>query len=379
MISLGLVRRVLLLLLAASAIAHAEDRDTASIHFQAAEAAIKRSDWQIAIDEYERAYQLAPHPSVLFNLAEPYEALAKFRKAAELLTEFLAKTPNANDRAAIEARIEKLRDRPSQVTVKFPPGATLFVDGAARGEIPVELELPAGTHKFHVERDADASRDQEIALAYGEPAEPAFELEHAPPVTPSGRRPPTLTLGVGLGVLPGLGSAWDSGVAVAWSGRLGGSFALTERLRVIFDLGIATTSIEDERIGIDLGPAERYVIVQPRGGFSFELWRKAALHLDVFGVAGLVLGYHSLSFGMETVSRQSIGGAGAGGGITFFGSSESSPRSSYFISAGVFLLPTGVGDDTGYRSQGTVDLGGFEVALGYSILLGPLATKPVSR
>lgn len=379
MISLDLVRRALLILLTTSAIAHAEDRDTASIHFQAAEAAIRRSDWQTAIDEYERAYKLAPHPTVLFNLAEAYEALSKYRKAAELLREFLEQTPKANDRAAIEARIVKLRDRPSQVTVKFPPGATLFVDGVERGTIPLELELPAGVHRFHVERDADTSREQELTLGYGDPVEPTFELEKAPPVSPSGRRPPTLTIGGALGVSGGLGAAWDSGVAVSWAGRIGGSFAITQRLRVIFDLGLSTSSIEDERVGIDLGPTERYLLVQPRAGVSFELWRKAALHLDVFGEAGLVLGYHSLSFGMETVSRQSVSGAGAGGGIAFFGGSEASPRQNYFISAGLFLLPTAVGDNTGYRSQGTVNLGGFELAIGYSILLGPLATKPVSR
>ncbi|HSD86961.1 MAG TPA: hypothetical protein VLB44_05580, partial [Kofleriaceae bacterium] len=124
---------------------------------------------------------------------------------------------------------------------------------------------------------------------------------------------------------------------------------------------------------------ERYVLVQPRAGISYELWRKAGLHLDAFGEAGLVLGYHSLSFGMETVSRQGVSGAGAGGGIAFFGGSETTPRSSYFISLGLFAFPTSVGDDTGYRSQGTVNLGGFEIAAGYSILLGPLATRPVTR
>lgn len=357
----------------------AEDRDTARIHFQAAHAAEERGDWTTAIDEYERAYKLAPHPSVLFNMAAAHEKLGHWRKAAELLQQYLRDSPGADDRATVEGRIERFRDRPSRVMVRFPPGATLFVDGQPRGEIPAELDLPAGLHHFHAERDADTSADQAIVLEYGDPVEPAFELEKAPPVTPGGGRPPTLVIGAALGLATGLASELDTTVALSLAGRLGGSIALGKKLRVIFDLNAAIgPSVEDARVGIDLGPKERYVLFQPRGGLSFELWRKGTLHLDVFGEAALVAGYHSLSFGDETVSRQAVGGAGAGGGVAFFGSSEQAPRSQYFISAAYFYLPASVGEDTGYRSEGTVNVGGFELGVGWSILIGPLATKPVS-
>jgi hypothetical protein len=365
--------------LAAASAAWADDRETARIHFQAAHAAEVRGDWTTALDEYERAYKLAPHPSVLFNMAAAQEKLARFHRAAELLQRYLRDSPTADDRAAVEARIERLRDRPSHVTVAFPPGATLVVDGQPRGELPLELDLPAGRHLLHVERDADASRDHELVLEYGDPAAPTFELEKAPPVTPSGRRPPTLTLGLGLGLATGISSAWDSSVALAWSGRLGGAIAIGRTLRVLFDLGASIgPSLEDARVGIDLGPKERYLLFQPRAGVSLELWRKAGLHLDAFGQGALVLGYHSLAFGTEVVSRQGVSGAGAGGGIAFYVSAERAPRSQYFISAAYFFLPASVGDDTGYRSQGTINVGGPELVAGWSILLGPLATKPPS-
>jgi tetratricopeptide (TPR) repeat protein len=375
------VRRLLVscALLAAASAAWADDRETAKIHFQAAHAAEERGDWTTAIDEYERAYKLAPHPSVLFNMAAAYEKLSRFHKAAELLQQYLRDSPAADDREAVEARIERLRDRPSHVTIAFPPGATLVVDGQPRGEIPVDLDLPAGRHHFHVERDADTSREQELVLEYGDPAQPTFELERAPPVTPSGRRPPTLTIGVGLGLSTGIGSAWDSTVAFAWSGRLGGSVPIGRKLRVLFDFGASIgPSIEDARVGIDLGPKERYVLFQPRAGVSLELWRKAGLHLDAFGEGGLVFGYHSLAFGEEVISRQGVSGAGAGGGLAFYGSADSAPRQQYFISAAWFVLPASVGDGTGYRSQGTINIGGPELAAGWSILLGPLATRPPS-
>jgi tetratricopeptide (TPR) repeat protein len=377
----AVVRRLLVCctLAAAVAPARAEDRDSARIHFEAAQAAERRGDWQTVIEEYQRAYKLAPHPTVLFNMAKAHEKLSQFREAADLLRQYLKDSPYAEDRDAVLARIERARDRPSHVTVSFPPGATLFVNGELRGQIPTEIDLPAGQYVMHVERDADRSRDLTIVLGYGDPAEPTFELERAPPVTPSGGRPPTLTIAAALGLATGLASEWDTSVALSISARLGGSIAIGKKLRVVFDMNaMFGPSIEDARISNDLGPKERYILFQPRAGLSYELWRSGGLHLDAFGEAALVVGYHSLSFGMETVSRQGVSGAGAGGGIAFFGSSERSPRSQYFISAAWFHLPTDVGDDTGYRSQGTVNMGGLEIAAGWSILIGPIATKPVS-
>jgi hypothetical protein len=359
--------------------ASARDRDAAKIHFQAAEAAEKRKDWKTAIEEYDRAYKLAPHPSVLFNLGNAHENLSHFHEAADLFKKYLRDAPNAEDRVAVLERIEKLRDRPSRVTVKFPPAATLVVDGQPRGTIPVELELPAGKHRFHVERDASASPDIEYLCEYGDPLEPAFELTTAAPVTPTGSPPPTLTIGFGLGLRGGIGSAWDAAPGVSYSARLGGSFPIGKKLRILVELdGTFGPTIEDDRIGDSLGPKETYFLLAPRGGLSLEVWRKSTLHLDVFATAGLVLGFHSLAFGMNEVSKQGVSGAGAGGGIAFFGTSERSPRQQYFISAGYYVMPASVGEATGYRSQGTVDVGGLELAIGYSIFLGPLATKPPS-
>ncbi len=373
------MRRFLILgVLLSTRFASADDsRDTAGIHFQAAQAAEKRNDWKTAIEEYERAYKLAPHPSVLFNMAQAYEKLDSFHKAADLLVQYLQDSPNADDRSVVKARIQRLRDRPSQVAIKFPPGATLVVDGTPRGRIPLELELRAGPHHFHAERDADYSPDQEVVLAYGDPVDLAFELKGAPAVTPSGRRPPTLVLGFGLDLRGGIGAAWDTSVAVAFTGRIGGSFAIGGKLRLIVDLdGSLGPKIEDDSIGITVGPTEAYTLFVPKVGASLELWRRSTLHLDAFAEGALVMGEHTLSFGPDRVSQQAVTGAGFGGGIAFFGTSERSPRQQYFISAAYFLLPASVGSDTGYRSEGTIDVGGLELTAGWSILLGPLATKP---
>src|SRR2546428_630827 len=74
--------------------------------------------------------------------------------------------------------------------------------------------------------EATPRRARKTALGSGAPAEPAFELEKAPPVTPSGGRPPTLTIGAAVGLATGIASAWNTTVAFSGSARLGGSFAL---------------------------------------------------------------------------------------------------------------------------------------------------------
>ena len=103
----------LTLVLAAATHARADDRETAGIHFQAAQAAEKRGDFKGAIEEYEKAYKLAPHPSVLFNLGNLHEKLEDFRTAYDLFKRYLDGSPDADDRDSVKRRMERLRDRPS--------------------------------------------------------------------------------------------------------------------------------------------------------------------------------------------------------------------------------------------------------------------------
>jgi hypothetical protein len=182
------------------------DQRQAAEHFALAESAEKRGDWKTAIDEYSRAYALAPHPSVLYNIARSHEHLEDWAQAAEYFRRYLAEDPAAADRAEVEQRIALLEEkaraaRPAPrtgtgwlIVHAQPDGAEVLVDGQPVGVTPLNREVPAGTHKvlvrapgYHpIERDVtvEATGSEQIRatlVATGEkppePTEPRRSLQ----------------------------------------------------------------------------------------------------------------------------------------------------------------------------------------------------------
>ncbi|MBA3541037.1 MAG: hypothetical protein H0T79_15610 [Deltaproteobacteria bacterium] len=350
--------------------AWADDPAQAGKHFTAGQAAEQRGDWQSAIAEYEQAYALAPHPSVLFNLAHAHEQLEGYRRAAEFLRKYLADNPDAEDRAVVQQRIVDLRDRSSRLRVISTPGAELRVDGVARGATPAEIEIASGSHTAHVTFEDRSSAPVTFTVEYGEPHDLTLAVRPAP--APLDVAPVTLAFVMGLGIHPALGAEWDSATPISLSARLRVGARLGSRLRLFAEFGgTVGPAIEDNRVGIELGPKERFVVLTPRAGASLTLWRDPGTwRVDAFGVLGAVLGYHSLSFEPETVARQSVSGVGAGAGLEAVFASQTVPRQHWLISVGWFVMPTDVGTNTGFRSTGTVDLGGLELVIGWSAALG---------
>lgn len=146
----------------------AEDKAEAKQAFQRAEAAERRKDWRTAIDEYQRAYDRVPHADVLFNIALNFERIEEYRDAVTYYRRYLDEKPDAQDRARVEALIDKLRVRPGRVTITSEPtGAAVTIDGRRAGVTPLEVPL-AGAHRIELAGDgAAAARD--VTVEYGEP------------------------------------------------------------------------------------------------------------------------------------------------------------------------------------------------------------------
>ncbi len=142
--------------------------------FAAAVAADEAGDLRGAIKLYEQAFELAPHPNIAFNLGD---ALQRNRDedayaAMHAFTMYLALAPDAADRVAVTARVDKLRALPATLTFaeKPPAGredrdlhdlvdAYILVDGVivkplgvAPGKISnpswtgFEVKVPGGKH-----------------------------------------------------------------------------------------------------------------------------------------------------------------------------------------------------------------------------------------
>ncbi len=166
---------------ALASIARADDRKAAAEHFALAEKAEKRKDWQAAIGEYEQAYAASPHPWALYNIAANYERLGQRRNAAEYFRRYLDESPEAKDRGEVEAKIESLRNQPSEVTITArPASATVWVDGEQRGKAPLTVSLAAGEHEVVVGQDGRRSAPRAISVEYGDPTSLTVDLDTAP-------------------------------------------------------------------------------------------------------------------------------------------------------------------------------------------------------
>jgi hypothetical protein len=168
--------------LLAPAAAFADDKTRAAEHFARAQSAETREDWRGAIAEYEAAYALSPHPSVLYNMALAYERLQEFRAAARQFLRYLDKAPSADDREEVLARVRALRLRPSQVSFDSrPPGARIVVDGVERGRAPLTLTLDSGsTYRVVAEDAGRRSPVQTVAPEYGDRLAVTLELNSQP-------------------------------------------------------------------------------------------------------------------------------------------------------------------------------------------------------
>lgn len=105
-------RPVVLLVLAplaavASTAAAEDDVSDAREHFRRGMRLIAEDQYAKGISELERAYELRPHPSVLYNIARAYTETGKYRKAIRYHERYLETDPP--DRAKVEGFIEALR------------------------------------------------------------------------------------------------------------------------------------------------------------------------------------------------------------------------------------------------------------------------------
>ena len=127
----------------------------ASAAFTAAQAADAKGDLQAAIKQYERAIEIAPHPSTYFNLADVEVRAKAISSAIRSYEKYLELAPKATDRKAVEKRIVELHAITGTLDFEIhEPDALLFIDGNPAGKLPDgklrQVQLRAGVYEIDV-------------------------------------------------------------------------------------------------------------------------------------------------------------------------------------------------------------------------------------
>ena len=190
-------RAILIALLAASVPAYAKEPKKSSAeqkeadrHFKAGVALFKEGKFKEALAEFERAYEIAPHPLVLYNIAGCHRELSSYGEAIRFYERFLKEGKGqvpATRLTTAQTELDAILARIARITVVIPgpPYATLILDGNPLGTMPVPmpLVLPPGEHKIVAKADGYKDAERTLRVASGDEAEISLTLSESPKET----------------------------------------------------------------------------------------------------------------------------------------------------------------------------------------------------
>ena len=162
------------------------DRAEARRNFQAGVASYGRRDFESALNSFQTAYRLAPHPAVRVNMANCYVELRRPAEAIHHFEQFLAESPNASaaQRAAIERQLRTLLSQVAEVRISVTPGDVLGLAVTVDGQT-VSTARPArvsaGHHVIEAFAEGYATTRREVDTTAGSPMELSLALSRVAP------------------------------------------------------------------------------------------------------------------------------------------------------------------------------------------------------
>lgn len=155
-------------------------------YFTSGVALYKEAKYAEALAEFQRAYEIAPHPLVLYNIAGCHRELSQYADAIKTYQRFLAEgkghVPAARLTAA-QAELDGILARIARVTITATPdGAILFVDGNELGTlVEMPLILSPGEHELAARAPGHRDRQRIVRVASGDELAVELGMEALPP------------------------------------------------------------------------------------------------------------------------------------------------------------------------------------------------------
>jgi hypothetical protein len=156
-------------------------RAEAREHFDRGLRLFNQQDNEGALAEFQRAYELVPHPMVLYNLGLVLSAAGRPIQAVETFDKLLANPTGLDAGRLSRAKDERARQAAliGEVTVTSSvEGASVEVDGFEAGKTPLAapLRIASGTHVIAVSASGYAPMQKQISVTGLAKDTVAFEL-----------------------------------------------------------------------------------------------------------------------------------------------------------------------------------------------------------
>ncbi|MFK7987257.1 MAG: PEGA domain-containing protein [Sandaracinaceae bacterium] len=158
------------------------DRARARGHFEQGVSLYESGQHRAALEQFQEAYRIAPHPMVRVNMANCYEQLGRPLEAIHHFERFLAEAEAANpqQRREVETAMRRLEGQLGEVRLSVTPdGASVTIDGAETRRAPIldPIRLSAGTHQVVVRLDGYRTQTRDLRVAGGSEERVSIRLE----------------------------------------------------------------------------------------------------------------------------------------------------------------------------------------------------------
>jgi tetratricopeptide (TPR) repeat protein len=144
----------------------------ASRHFQRGVTLYNEADYRAALVEFKRAHDIAPNPTVLYNIGQTYFQLQNYAAALTTLDRYLAESgPGAPHRNEVETTIETLQARVGKIAIAATaPGYEIAIDDEVVGKTPLRepVLVSIGRRKVTAQRDNRVIDTRQVDVAAGD-------------------------------------------------------------------------------------------------------------------------------------------------------------------------------------------------------------------
>jgi hypothetical protein len=159
--------------------------DEARIHFQQGIELYKQGDYEQAAVEFKRAYELKPSYKILFNVGQVENELKHYALALDAYVRYLAQGGGevpAERTVQVREEIKRLNTLVGMLTIKCDAaGASVFVDGRKKGEIPLPgpVFVDLGEREVLVKKGGSELHREIVTVAGGQSVEVVVETGEA--------------------------------------------------------------------------------------------------------------------------------------------------------------------------------------------------------
>lgn len=134
----------------------------------------EEGDFQAALVEFRRAYELSPAFQVLYNIGHVYRQLQNYAEALRWLERYLqegGRSVPASRAEEVQREVEELRRRVAHLEIACEvPGALVFVDDELVGETPLrkQVHVSGGRRRLRVQKAGYSVFEQSFEVAGAE-------------------------------------------------------------------------------------------------------------------------------------------------------------------------------------------------------------------